>query len=201
MLSKPKCVVFSLLRLGFCSARYGEDEKARTDTGVAARVESRNRFAARGTNEDMVDVFDCVLASQAHQAMRQTLASMCQDASKDRRLDPAGRSFAGRIPPDGARGRAAEGPSFAEGVGSHHCTSQVPCLCCIGVFLLEKSQHESSQIYIACGSSPIKTFSSKCDQKMELCITTARIRSVYRCLSFLPLMYTKMWSECVFLVL
>jgi hypothetical protein len=61
-------------------------------------------------------VFDCVLASQAHQAMRQTLASMCQDASKDRRLDPAGRSFAGRIPPDGARGRAAEGPSFAEGV-------------------------------------------------------------------------------------
>jgi hypothetical protein len=68
---------------------------------------------------------DCVLASQPHQGMRQTLASMCQDASKDRRLDPAGRSIAGRTP-DGARGRAAEGPSFAEGVGSHHCTSQGP---------------------------------------------------------------------------
>jgi hypothetical protein len=63
MLSKPKCVVFSSLRLGFCSARYGEDEKARTGTGVATRVESRNRFAARGTNEDMV-VYGFVLASQ-----------------------------------------------------------------------------------------------------------------------------------------
>ena len=54
MLSKPKCVVFSLL--GFCSARFGEDEKARRGRGVTVRVESRNRFAARGTNEDMVDV-------------------------------------------------------------------------------------------------------------------------------------------------
>ncbi|KAG9755186.1 hypothetical protein KCU59_g10, partial [Aureobasidium melanogenum] len=40
MLSKPKCVVFSSLRPGFCSARYGEDEKARTGTGVTVRVES-----------------------------------------------------------------------------------------------------------------------------------------------------------------
>ena len=56
MLSKPKCVVFSLLRLGFCSARYGEEEKARTGRGVTVRVESRNRFAARGTNDDMIDV-------------------------------------------------------------------------------------------------------------------------------------------------
>jgi len=51
MLSKPKCVVFSLL--GFCWARYGDEEKARTGRGAAVRVESRNRFAARGTNEDM----------------------------------------------------------------------------------------------------------------------------------------------------
>jgi hypothetical protein len=44
------------------------------------------------------------------------------------------------------------------------------------VFLLQESQHEYSQIHVTCGSSPIKMFFPQCDQKMEFCITTARLR-------------------------
>jgi hypothetical protein len=56
MLSNPKCVVLSLLllALGFCSARYGDVVKARAiGEGGMCRVDSLNRFEARGTKDDM----------------------------------------------------------------------------------------------------------------------------------------------------
>jgi hypothetical protein len=63
---------------------------------------------------------DCVLASQPHQAMNlcrhKRSRRWCQDASKDRRLDPAGRSFAGRNPRRSKRARC-RGPEFCGGGG------------------------------------------------------------------------------------
>jgi len=43
----------------------------------------------------------------------------------------------------------------------------------------EESQHESSQIHIFRGFTHTTTFFPVCDQKMELGITTAGLRSVY----------------------
>jgi hypothetical protein len=59
------------------------------------------------------------------------------------------------------------------------------------VFLLAESQHEYPQIYVTPGPSPVKILFSMCYQKMELCITTARLRSVYCCLSFFSVTYAE----------
>jgi hypothetical protein len=69
------------------------------------RVESRNRFAARGTNEDMIDVL--VVAKDQSPTSRSSRNFVEAKRSRraklhlqDRRLDPSGRSIAsvGRTP-------------------------------------------------------------------------------------------------------
>ena len=65
MLSNPKCVVLSSLRGGFCSAKKGDEEKARIGVGQATQLDSRSRFAARGTKEDMV-MYVLVFVAQAN---------------------------------------------------------------------------------------------------------------------------------------